>query len=269
LSEKIASLEAALGVRLLRRGERGRAQLTAPGVDLIRSTATALDGLRSLEDREARGSLRVLRLGTYESIGMRVLPRVITSLRRDLPHTRLQLATRRSATLVRLVASGDLDVAVAVGPVHDTRVEVVVVGRQELRLYRPVFVAEAAAWDAARQNDWCGLMFGKGSAPTFYQRFCRKLGLGPLPRIVSESFETLRATAIETGLPVVLPPMVGEHGSPASPDLVRMNLGSEHAVDGSHDIHLVTLRTLSGSERTPERAAFYLVRNAMREALAQ
>ena len=253
LSEKLRSLEASLGVSLLRRGDGGRARLTAHGVELVRSSATALEPLRDLGDISQGPKLRTLRIGMYESISARVLPFVLRAGRRRLARTRLQVWTRRSAALVRLVAGGDLDLAVVVGHVMDTRVSETSLGHQFLQLYRPPKLTEEAAWEFARGNDWCGLAHGSDSAPGFYQRFCRKLGLGPLPRIVSDSFETLRATSTASMLPAVLPTMVGDNfyaGSrakpPASAELIPMNIGAGARAESKHHVQLIARADLHG-----------------------
>lgn len=113
LSAGIAQLEAAVGVRLFERG-RGGVRTTAAGDEILRRADVVLARVEDLRDaaRAVRGPFSTpLRLGVIPTIAPFVLPGAVPALRTAFPGLRLVLREDRTASLVRAVGEGELDVA--------------------------------------------------------------------------------------------------------------------------------------------------------------
>jgi DNA-binding transcriptional LysR family regulator len=145
VSQQVATLERAVGFSLFDRpgGPRG-AQLTPAGALLLEHAEAVLDQLdtasRRLDDLRAGIGGR-LRIGTFQSVSVKLLPRIITDLRREAPAVDIELhQSDDNAVLLAGVAADDLDLAFVVGPVKEARLQVT-------SLCTDPFVAVAAASD--------------------------------------------------------------------------------------------------------------------------
>lgn len=124
LSQQIASLEAAVGHRLIERS-RGRRHvaLTEPGVLLLRHAAAIVARMRAVRaDLTAFGDGKVgsLRVGTFQSVGAKILPRLFRRFVADWPNIELHIVEGGSDDeLLRSVERGDLDVTFCVLPLPD------------------------------------------------------------------------------------------------------------------------------------------------------
>lgn len=123
VSHQIAALERIVGVRLIDRpGGRKPVSLTEPGTLLLRhahciltTLATAEADMRRLV--EGDGSLRV---GTFQSVGARLLPTIMKHFAKSFPQTVIEL--RESVVdgdLLRAVEAGDLDLAFSTLPLEE------------------------------------------------------------------------------------------------------------------------------------------------------
>lgn len=115
VSQQLALLERRLGRRLVERrsGRRG-VELTAAGELLLRHTDELLRRVAlarsDLQAQEAGGG--VLRVGTFHSLSVRLLPRIAETFTRVRPNTVLELVEERSADrLLELLGEGELDLA--------------------------------------------------------------------------------------------------------------------------------------------------------------
>jgi LysR family hydrogen peroxide-inducible transcriptional activator len=113
LSAGIAQLEAAAGLRLFERG-RGGVRTTTVGEEVVRRAHEVLARVDDL--RGAVAALRTpfsapLRLGVIPTVAPFTLPRVVPALRAHFPTLRLLLREDRTASLVRALEEGTLDVA--------------------------------------------------------------------------------------------------------------------------------------------------------------
>ena len=124
ISQHIAALEAALGVRLFERS-RGRRTitLTEAGSLLLRhadAIAARVDAARADLAAYAAGITGTLRIGTYQSVGTHVLPAIVGPFAKAWPGVAVQLTENPSDDgLTELLESGALDLTFGVLPLPD------------------------------------------------------------------------------------------------------------------------------------------------------
>lgn len=115
LSTQLRRLEASAGTTLLRKDGRGLA-LTQAGQVLFdyakRLLALHDEAMSAVQDRGAEGAVRV---GIQHDFCEELLPRALGRFARAHPRVRLQTQVGRNAQLLRAVAGGDLDFALAWG----------------------------------------------------------------------------------------------------------------------------------------------------------
>jgi DNA-binding transcriptional LysR family regulator len=122
VSQQIAALERAAGVRLLER-PRGRrvVEPTGAGLLLLRHAERIVASLRAAEADLAAlaagtGSLAV---GSFQSVGMSILPELLSRYRASWPDVEVTLLESVSASeLLRGVEAGELDLSFAVLPLE-------------------------------------------------------------------------------------------------------------------------------------------------------
>lgn len=121
LSTQIRKLEDELGIALFERKPR-QVLLTAAGERIVaraRAVVREADEIRvlarSFRDPES-GSIR---LGVFPTLGPYLLPHVVPLLRARFPRLELLLIEEKSAQLIELLHSGQLDCAILAQPVHD------------------------------------------------------------------------------------------------------------------------------------------------------
>lgn len=124
VSQQIATLERLVGEPLFDRpGGPRPVTLTAAGrvllphavavLERVRAAEADLTGLRSAQT----GTVRV---GTFQSISVRLLPDVLADLHRERPNVRvLPFESDDQAELLSLLRAGELDLSFLVGPIDD------------------------------------------------------------------------------------------------------------------------------------------------------
>jgi len=115
VSQQMSSLEAVTGVRLVERQRgRRRVELTPAGNLLLRHADAILARVKAAESDFSAfraGTKGVLRVGTYPSIGARILPSVLPKFASEWPGIEVQLVEGLpDQLLLTMVASGELDV---------------------------------------------------------------------------------------------------------------------------------------------------------------
>ncbi len=126
LSQQIKHLEQDLGVRLLNRSKRHVA-LTEAGKVFLADAKELLARLDRAVQRAARaqqGKSMELSVGVVPAAEIKILPKLIPLLERNLPKVRLVFHNLPSAEQKRLLATGSLDIGLLRGPLHDPRLEV-------------------------------------------------------------------------------------------------------------------------------------------------
>ena len=124
LSQQMAALERIVGMPLLER-RTGRAPVgtTEAGALVLRHAQRILNGLRAAEadlDALREGSAGALRIGTFQTVGIGILPPLLRRFEvghRDVDLTLVEAVSRES--LLRRVETGDVDASFSVLPVDD------------------------------------------------------------------------------------------------------------------------------------------------------
>jgi DNA-binding transcriptional LysR family regulator len=128
ISQQIATLERVVGVRLVERpGGPRPVALTEAGRLLLRHADSIMSRLQAAQadmTALANGRLGALRVGTFQSVGAKVLPRILSRFREEWPEVDVQL--RESAhdeELTAWVESGELDMTFVQMPAEGEAIE--------------------------------------------------------------------------------------------------------------------------------------------------
>lgn len=111
LTQAIAGLEQALGVRLFDRTKRS-VVLTPAGTALVSEARDLLARAQALPERAraaAAGELGRLRLAFVSTVGYELLPRWVRAFRQRWPHVALELIEATGDVQLDLIARGDAD----------------------------------------------------------------------------------------------------------------------------------------------------------------
>ncbi len=111
LTQAIAGLEAALGVRLFDRTQR-RVQITPAGAALlpeVRDLLARAQALPELARAAAAGELGRLRLAFVSTVGFELLPRWVRAFREQWPQVALELIEATGDVQLELLARGEVD----------------------------------------------------------------------------------------------------------------------------------------------------------------
>jgi len=122
VSQQIQTLERIVGQKLVERpGGPKPVSLTEAGEVLLRHSRAILARLAAAQadiSALADGTFGTLRVGTFQSVGSRILPHLIRRFHADLPDVRIQLVeTPNDEDLLDLVERGELDLAFTMLPV--------------------------------------------------------------------------------------------------------------------------------------------------------
>ena len=121
ISQQIQTLERLVGERLLERPGGPRAvSLTEAGALLLRHAESIIARLHAAQADMAalsQGQTGALRIGTFQSVGAKVLPNVMRRFLAAWPHVELELTESASDDdLLRLIERGELELAFAMLP---------------------------------------------------------------------------------------------------------------------------------------------------------
>jgi DNA-binding transcriptional LysR family regulator len=121
ISQQVGRLERVVGQRLVDRPGGLRAVRLTPAGELLLGHAEAivarLDSARADLRALAEGEFGTLRVGCYQSVGVRLLPRVVREFQTTWPRVRVVLTEAEDdAQLLRLVERGELDLSFVVLP---------------------------------------------------------------------------------------------------------------------------------------------------------
>ena len=119
VSQHVRRLEIEFGIPLFDRSSRPY-KLTAEGTAFLKLVAPIMEAASSLKNHiahpELHGSFGV---GAYPDLVMHHLPKVIQPFRDQYPDVRITLLARPYETLIRLVKSGEVDLALCSPPTAD------------------------------------------------------------------------------------------------------------------------------------------------------
>ncbi len=121
VSQHIATLEGIVGLRLFERSRGRRAvELTEPGQLLLRHTEAVMARLSAAQAdlrSWSEGTSGALRVGTYQSVGARILPSLVSRFAASWPGVEVRLREDHDdVRLLSFVESGELDLAFTVLP---------------------------------------------------------------------------------------------------------------------------------------------------------
>lgn len=136
LSQQIVGLEAAIGVTLIERGQRG-AVLTPQGRTILEQDRRIIDEtatLRALAQDAKDGVNGTIRLGSTPTIGPYLLPHVMAKLHSAFPELKVVVREAAPAVLQDELLSGAQDMILTQLPVSSADVEVMRLFREPLKL---------------------------------------------------------------------------------------------------------------------------------------
>lgn len=123
LSVAMQNLEAAIGTSLLDRSKH-HVRLTPAGHAFYRDAVRLLRQAQQAEERARRtgeGLEGLLRLSFVPSAALDVLPAIFKRFQRDCPTVQLKLTAETTTRQLEDLRNGQVDLALLVGPVYDTR----------------------------------------------------------------------------------------------------------------------------------------------------
>jgi molybdate transport repressor ModE-like protein len=185
VSQQIAALERLVGQRLVERSPgRRRVLVTEAGQLLVRHAQAITARMHAAEadlTALASGDAGTLRVGTYQSVGAKVLPALLREFAGGWPgvHVRLTEGAVDDEALLRLVERGELDLTFAALPLDDGPFEAVPLLDDPCVL---VVRREAPIASSPGAGEWAGLDligFCRGRLITAAEERIRRLGVEP------------------------------------------------------------------------------------------
>src|SRR4051794_38230706 len=231
VSQQVALLERIVGARLVERSSGPRpVSLTAAGDVMVRHDRRVVDQLAAARADLAAwsaGSAGELRVGTYHSVGAKILPRVVGRLSAALPGVSVALVeTPDEGQLLRLVERGELDVSFMLYPLADGPFAAVELLRDPFLLlvaedsplgadgHRPtmaeVMALDLIAYDRVRDatrpethlRGTPRVVFRSNDDETIHGLVAAGMGAALLPRLsVDPVHPGVRAVELDVGLP--------------------------------------------------------------------
>jgi DNA-binding transcriptional LysR family regulator len=129
VSQQVAALERIVGERLVERpGGPRPVSLTEAGVLLLRHADSIIGRLRAAEaDLHAlrAGEAGTLRVGTFQSVGARLLPEIMRRFAEQWPKVDVMLNELEDDGIVRAIETGEIDVGFVQLPVADAPLDTV------------------------------------------------------------------------------------------------------------------------------------------------
>ena len=224
VSQHVASLEAALGVRLFDRG-RGRrtVTITEAGTLLLRhvtAISSRLQAARADLLAYAAGEHGTLRIGVYSSVGSKLLPAIVQRFGERWPGIAVELSEAPDQGLLDLVELGRLDLTFGSLPIPDGPFEAVELVRDPWQLLaatgsRAARIPANAPLRTIAAQRLIGFR-SAGSTETI-ERLMRSRGHEPQFVFRSEDNATVQAMA-GAGLGVALMPVLAV--APGDPSIV-------------------------------------------------
>ncbi len=184
ISQQIAALEKAAGLQLLERpGGRRPVTPTEAGLRLLRHAQRAAAAMRAAEadlNALAEGAAGTLRVGTFQSAGVRLLPGAMRRYVERWPDVEVRLVEAGyDEELLALLAGGDLDLAFTLSS-DDPAFERVDVLSDPYVLLAPAGSDLAQSGRAVRPRELAGLpLIGYRRATEGFEAFLRSRGLEP------------------------------------------------------------------------------------------
>lgn len=115
ISNRIAAIEQEIGAKLFRRGSRD-VLLTPEGAVFLEAAHEIVDRYdRLIDELKAESSIEgSIRIGVLPSIGMTMVPDIVSALRDKFPKAKVSIRTASSLDIVECLNQGALDVALTI-----------------------------------------------------------------------------------------------------------------------------------------------------------
>lgn len=215
VSQQIQVLERIVGQRLVERpGGPRRVSLTEAGQLLLRHASGIVARLQAAQAdlaAFAEGSAGTLRVGTYQSVGARVLPRLLREFTEAWPDVAVQLTeSADDGLLVNLVERGELDFSFVMLPAEEGPVETVELMRDPYVLVLPADSPLATRSKPPSLREIAAMpLIGNRQCRSIHQIEHRFRDAGLEPRIVFRSDDngTIQAL-VATGVGAALVPLL-------------------------------------------------------------
>jgi len=244
VTRTVQTLEDVFGGALLRRTPKG-VLFTPLGLAAVEMATELHDVVRRREPALASANPDIsgrFLIGTFESIAIYFWPTVLRNLQLVLPGLEVSLQTGRSGDQMTALIDGKIDLAVTVDPPRRKGLEVVELFDDHLELFGST-TSDAAASTL--------ILFADALRPhqETIEKCLRKVGLNPRRRIVTDSFEIVRAMTASGAGVGVLPTRVANARMPG-PGLTRLCDGvmaqtTKHAICASYKSSTLEHPTLS------------------------
>src|SRR5689334_11577115 len=210
LSASVKNLEEELGVQLFERGKRG-VFLTESGEQIVAQARRALEEAERVKAvaRQGRDPLKgVLRLGIIHTIAPYLLPELVGALRRVAPDMPLDVEENMTATLDRMLRSGELDAIVLALPYEGPGIEIAPLYEEVFEVLAPARHALARRKSIAVEELDAGELLLLPVGHCFRAHVldaCNEFWRPPGPGRQGNSLETLRSM-VASGLGVTVLP---------------------------------------------------------------
>ena len=221
LSASVKNLEEELGVQLFERGKRG-VFLTEAGEQIVAQARRALEEANRVKAvaRQGRDPLKgVLRLGIIHTVAPYLLPDLVGALRRGAPGMPLDVEENMTATLDRMLRSGELDAVVLALPYEGPGVETAPLYEEVFKVVAPARHALARKKTIAVEELDAGELLLLPVGHCFRDQVldaCNEFSRPPEPGRQGNSLETLRSM-VASGLGVTVLPataLTSRHANP-------------------------------------------------------
>jgi molybdate transport repressor ModE-like protein len=213
VSQQVAMLERIVGHRLIERA-RGRREVavTEAGQLLLGHTEAIVARIRAARADFAaydEGAAGVLRVGSYQSVGQRIVPSLLREFGVSWPRVEVRLDERvTDGELLDLVERGELDLTFGIQPLRQGPFDSVELMRDPYVLVMPASWPEAASGSLRLRDLSAAPVVGYRSCHTADQeRFLRDQGIGSRVVFRSDDNGTVQA-AVAAGLGIALAPLL-------------------------------------------------------------
>lgn len=266
ISQQLAQLERETGVKLVERVGRG-SRLTPAAravLDQIESLLGTLDSVETSLSQVAGDPEAVVRIASFQSVAMFVLPDAIAHLRVSAPRVRLQLIGADAEEALPALIAGEVDLVVFDEYAGNPRLRDVRIARDELTTERMLLALPSdhpvAKADAPRLSDLADEPWGLPAPESLYattiMRLCNEHG-GFAPRVEHWANDLM----------VLLALTAGGHAVTVVPEMIRPE---RHGVALRRIGHPNLTRTIQTAARSTSSTspALRAVRTALAETIA-
>jgi DNA-binding transcriptional LysR family regulator len=211
VSQQIAALEKSTGLILFEREAHGVRTTTAAHrlVELSRRVLASVDELDFQVRRLASGAIGRIRLGSFPTGSVRVLPGVLSGFARERPGVEVTLEEGEPDELVEALVDGDLDVVLlyeyGLCPREwpdDVTTHALLC--EDLLLLRPAGGPASGELPRLREQRWITSREGTAGASSL-ARLCASAGFSPSITFRSNNYDVVRELVAATGGVAVVP----------------------------------------------------------------